>query len=50
MKRGRKPTVKQKKAIKWAGLEPEQWLISKNLPNELHLIHRETGTPKVIPS
>ncbi|MDN4525353.1 DUF6906 family protein [Fictibacillus fluitans] len=50
MKNGKKPTVAQKKVIKKIGLDPENWLIYKNLPEELHLVHRYTNTKKVIPA
>jgi|HigsolmetaGSP12D_1036236.scaffolds.fasta_scaffold00847_11 hypothetical protein len=49
MKSGKRPTRRQKQAIKWAKLNPDNWLIVKNLPDELHIVHRETGTLKIIP-
>lgn len=47
---GKRPTLRQKKAIAGMGLNPENWLIAKAPPGELHLIHRLTGTKKVIPA
>lgn len=49
MKHGKKPTVKQSTIIKKFGLNQENWLVIKNLPDELHIAHRETGRVKVIP-
>lgn len=49
MKAGKRPTRRQKLAIKWVGLNPSNWLVVKNLPEELHIVHRETGTLKIIP-
>jgi membrane-bound lytic murein transglycosylase MltF len=48
MKKGKKPTRNQKKLIKSAGLNPDNWFIVKNPSGELHLVHRETGTHRVI--
>jgi len=48
--RGKRPTLRQKKAIAAMSLNPDNWLIAKAPPGELHLIHRFTGTKKVIPA
>lgn len=48
MKHGRKPTVRQRDRIKSAGLNPENWLVTKNLPVSLHLEHRVSGRERVI--
>jgi hypothetical protein len=50
MKKGLKPTKRQKIAMKEAGLNHENWLVYKNIEGNLHLVHRETGTTKVIPA
>lgn len=50
MKNGKKPTKKQKEAIKTAKLNPDNWLVVKNLPNELHIVHRTSGKQRVIPA
>ncbi|EOA3903591.1 hypothetical protein ACE41A_08815 [Bacillus cytotoxicus] len=50
MKSGKKPTKRQKVQIKSYGLNPENWLIYKNLDEELHLVHRYTNTTRVIPN
>nr|WGD93638.1 hypothetical protein P5629_08440 [Bacillus subtilis] len=46
MKRGKRPTRAQKDIIKQNGLNPNNWLVSKNLRHEQRLIvvHRYTGT------
>lgn len=49
MKSGRRPTKKQKMMLAQFGFNPENWLIVKNLPYELHVVHRETGKQKSIP-
>ncbi len=49
MKKGLKPTRRQKAAIKAAGLNYDNWLIYKNINDQLHLVHRETGTKRIIP-
>jgi len=48
--KGKKPTLRQKKVIAAVRLNPENWLVAKAPPGELHLIHRHTGTKKVIPT
>lgn len=48
--RGKRPTLKQKRAIAAYKLNPDNWLVAKALPGELHLVHRLTGTKKVIPA
>lgn len=48
MKHGKNPTRKQKIHIKKAGLNPNNWLVVKNIAGQLHLINRETGRPRKI--
>jgi hypothetical protein len=48
LKKGLKPTKRQKIAIQAAGLNYDNWLVYKNIEGKLHLVHRETGTKKVI--
>jgi hypothetical protein len=50
MKNGKKPTRRQKEAIRYVQLNPDNWLVVKSLPNELHIMHRETGSIRVIPA
>ena len=49
MKNGKRPTLRQKKLIQAVGWNPQNWLVSKHTPKEMHLVHRNTGTRKVIP-
>lgn len=49
MKSGRRPTKNQKITLSQHGENPESWLIVKNLPAELHVVHRRTGELKIIP-
>lgn len=49
MKHGKVPTVAQKKLIKANRLNPDNWLVVKNLPYVLMLIHRNTSTIKYLP-
>lgn len=46
--RAAKPTLAQKKHIKYAGLEPRDWLVRIDAPNTLALVHKSTGTSRVI--
>lgn len=46
MKHAKKPTRKQKILIRACRLNPDNWLIVKDLPSELHIIHRHTGNYK----
>lgn len=51
MKNGKKPTRNQFKTLIEAGLNPGNWLITKNLKQDgvLVLVHRETGSTREIP-
>ncbi|MFD2116374.1 DUF6906 family protein [Paenibacillus yanchengensis] len=48
MKKGKRPTRRQKQLIHMAGLNAENWLVVKSLPTHLHLVHRYTTTTKII--
>ncbi|MFX3635426.1 MAG: hypothetical protein ACE3L7_04005 [Candidatus Pristimantibacillus sp.] len=50
MKNGKKPTRKQKQAIKSVNLTPENWLVFKVEPDKLHIVHRLSGKPRTIPA
>lgn len=51
MKNGKVPTKKQKEAMQKAGLDPKNWLVTKNPTGELHLVNRETPSKKrVVPA
>lgn len=44
MKHGKAPTVKQKKIIADAGLNYDNWLVERDLPTDMIIIHRLTGS------
>ena len=50
MKNGKNPTREQKKLmVKWK-LDPTSWLVVKDTPTEMHLVHRHfDNTKKIIP-
>ena len=50
MKNGKNPTVAQKKLlIKWK-LDPTMWLVVKDTPERMELVHRHFDkTKKIIP-
>lgn len=50
MRRGKKPTRKQKIRLGQAGLAPENWLVVRQKPNgELIVLQKNTNTIRVIP-
>ena len=40
MKNGKKPTYGQRKTIQQNGLNSQEWLVSKDTPNSMVLVHR----------
>ena len=42
MKHGQKPTREQRKFIKANGLQTENWLVTKDTPTEMVLVHRHS--------
>ena len=48
VKQGKRPNNKQRTAIEAAGLNPVNWLVTKNLQNELHIVHRDSKNQRVI--
>lgn len=50
MKRGRKLTVAESNHVKSFRLNPVNWLISKKLSDEWHIVHRQTGRLRIIPA
>ena len=51
MRRGKKPTRKQKIRLGQAGLSPENWLVVKQKQNgELVILHKHTDTIRVVPA
>lgn len=50
LRRGKKPTRKQKIRLGQAGLSPENWLVVKQKQNgELVILHKHTDTIRVVP-
>ena len=49
MKHGKKPTVAQRKLIQSHGHDPAMWLVVKDTPDVLELVHRYFEQRKVIP-
>lgn len=49
MKNGKRPTKAQKSLLRYAGLAPDDWLISKNTSTETVVVHRFTGCTRTIP-
>lgn len=47
MKHGLKLTVKMKKFLKDQGIKADQYLQVKNMPNELHFVHKKTNTLRI---
>lgn len=48
VKQGKRPTRKQKMLMAKVGLNPNNWLVVKNIPGSLHLEHRHTGRERVL--
>ena len=48
MKRGKKPTRQQKILLSKLGLDPANWLVSKNEPKEMVIMHRHTTKTRTI--
>ncbi|ACV64879.1 hypothetical protein Dtox_4212 [Desulfofarcimen acetoxidans DSM 771] len=48
MKQGKRPTRRQKELMSRAKLNPDNWLVVKNLLDCLHLKHRTTGKKRVL--
>lgn len=48
MKHGKNPTRRQKEYIASLRLNPDNWLICKDTPDELILEHKYSGNIKVI--
>lgn len=48
MKHGRKPTREQKKLLRKCGAVPENWLIERDTPREMVIVHRISERTKTI--
>lgn len=50
MKHGKKPTVQQRKLIQKLNLDPAVWLVVKDTPEKMELVHRYSDkTKRIIP-
>ena len=50
MKHGRKPTREQRKLIQQRNLDPAVWLVVKDTPEQMELVHRYSDkTTRIIP-
>ncbi|MGO4890327.1 DUF6906 family protein [Anaerobacillus sp. MEB173] len=48
LKSGKRLNKKQKVLVQENGLNPSEWLVTKNLSDKLYLVHRETGKEKSV--
>ena len=48
MKHGKRPTKRQKIYIKDKGLNPDNWLICKDTPEEMTIQHKISGKYKLL--
>ena len=48
MKHGKNPTVKQMRFMQSLHLNPDNWLVSRDTPSEMVIIHRFTDSVKTI--
>ncbi|WP_407673350.1 DUF6906 family protein [Paenibacillus silvisoli] len=48
-KQGKRPTRRQQQLISSYGLNPENWLVERDTPGELIVIHRNTNQQKAFP-
>lgn len=48
MKHGKRPTVRQKKLMTEWHLNYENWLVVKDTPGEMVIVHRVTNRQRVI--
>lgn len=48
MKHGKKPTYEQRKLIQQWGLNPGDWLVSKDTPDQMLLVHKHTNQTQTI--
>ena len=50
MKNGKRPTREQRKLLQKWKLDTNNWLVVKDTPTEMHLVHRHFDkTKKIIP-
>lgn len=41
--RGKKPSLKQKKQLKYMGLDPNNWFVQQDTPDYMRIVHRLSG-------
>ena len=49
MKHGTKPTVRQAKILQAKHLKAENWLIERETPTEMRIVHRYGNSQRIIP-
>ena len=49
MKHGKKPTREQRKLLQKWKVNAQDWLVSKDTPTEMVLVHRHFDRTKIIP-
>lgn len=49
MKNGKKPTVKQRRLMCALGLNAENWLVERDTPEEMVVVHRHSDKTRTIP-
>jgi hypothetical protein len=48
VKNGKRPTLRQKRAIAATGRDPEEWRVIKVLTGKLEIVHKSDGSNKDI--
>ncbi len=48
MKHGKKPTREQRKVLQKWKLDPSEWFVVKDKPDELLIVHRADNTTRTI--
>ncbi|MEC0125320.1 DUF6906 family protein [Paenibacillus pabuli] len=48
MKQGKRPTKRQKMEIKVNGLNADNWLVERDLPSMMVIVHRFSGKARTI--
>lgn len=48
MKNPKKPTYEQRKLIQQWGLNPMDWFVSKDTPDQMMIVHRHTNAIRTI--
>lgn len=48
MRNGKRPTRRQRMMMAKCRLNSNNWLVLKNPPGEMHIIHRQTSKKRVI--